>query len=452
MSIASKSQTNCTIRQLTVMDRSRARADAAENENSNTIERDLDGVGAGAATQVPMLATIAPEDLQADHVTSSYNGLSHIRYPHSRQNGQVAHQVKDVPTHGDTTGLHILSNLAEVHSDLQPRQTHSHRRALAVVESVVQKSLLENQATGSDEEVNKLRKIQAVLEEITNSHRYTSSIGSSDGEIPENRPARIQCTWDKCKKSFKRKCELNKHMKRHRKPYVCTAVSCNHRCGSKFDWQRHEASCNLRGREFLDANEAIHVCLEPDPSRPTGKCGFVHTSEKFFEEHLHDSHAIRDDAALRNYMLRSQLPTKQPGVGWCGFCLRSVQWSATAASGDARNFQTGYGKHGDRADHIDWHVSREGRNMDEYVSLEYHLSKADATPDKLQSWFQNEGSTRAGNADPRIQNPEYIEANQRKRKRAESGGSDDEHRKKLNEAKWSCVSLYHLIERKEGIC
>jgi hypothetical protein len=73
--------------------------------------------------------------------------------------------------------------------------------------------------------------------------------------------------------------------------------------------------------------------------------------------------------------------------------------------------------------------------MEQYVSMGQHLKKEVPIPDKLQTWFRTENSR---DSDPRIHNPDYVPVNHKKRKR-ESIGSDDEYKKKLDEAMWSCV-------------
>jgi hypothetical protein len=166
----------------------------------------------------------------------------------------------------------------------------------------------------------------------------------------------------------------------------------------------------------------------------------VHTSEEYFRKHLRDIHDIHEETRMEICMRAYQMQHER-GMGWCGFCLKSVPFAeAPSKIGDKANVQTGYGTYNGRANHIDMHVSREGRNMDSYVSLEYHLKNKDTKPDDILIWFN---AQRPADRDGRIHNPNHVHKN-RKRKRID-GSSDsdsDERKKKLNEAKWTCVSVF----------
>jgi hypothetical protein len=190
-----------------------------------------------------------------------------------------------------------------------------------------------------------------------------------------------------------------------------------------------------RGKEFIDADALDHyrVCLERDGNSRTGKCGFVHTSAVYFERHLREEHNILPSMPLDQRLKRYTL-SREPGTGWCGFCLKMVRWAEYSdMKGDERNAQNGYGKHYDRAEHIDMHVTKEGRRMENYVNLESHLKQEDAkSADKLQIWYQVQ---QAGDIDSKSKGS-------RKRKlKAEANSSDeDDCSKKLSGAKWACVS------------
>jgi hypothetical protein len=349
---------------------------------------------------------------------------------------QRAQQTAEVVSHPRSSRrpdrLQILSDVAEVHTNLRSSQTQDPHHALAIIQSVVHRSLPVDKSLETDESIRSLKRVKAALDQ-RNGPETTAISGSSDGESSSSRSAPITC--QKCNKTFKRQCELKKHEKRHTKPYICTAASCSHRFGSKHDWLRHERTCDHQKKEYPGDNQVVRVCLEADPSTPATKCGFVHASEEYFRDHLKISHNILEEEALTQSLVRCQPPNCKPGYGWCGFCLENVQWSGTLKSGDSRNHDEGYGNRADRALHIDWHVTRERRDMEQYVSMGQHLKKEVPIPDKLQTWFRTENSR---DSDPRIHNPDYVPVNHKKRKR-ESIGSDDEYKKKLDEAMWSCV-------------
>jgi hypothetical protein len=110
--------------------------------------------------------------------------------------------------------------------------------------------------------------------------------------------------------------------------------------------------------------------------------------------------------------------------------------------GNTQTLQNGYGRHTDRADHIDKHVTKEGRNMEAYVSLERHLKKQDDKPDASQQWFLSQKPQdhdshlpHAGSKAKQSQKRKYTQF------KGEALGSDSEERKKIVAgARWGCVS------------
>ncbi|KAI1439223.1 hypothetical protein GGR50DRAFT_690571 [Xylaria sp. CBS 124048] len=69
---------------------------------------------------------------------------------------------------------------------------------------------------------------------------------------------------DGCRKTFRRKCELRKHAKRHEKPFTCSIPGCGKKFGSKNDWKRHEntqhdnasKTCACDARQAADGSKS----------------------------------------------------------------------------------------------------------------------------------------------------------------------------------------------------
>ncbi|KIV99496.1 uncharacterized protein PV09_08802 [Verruconis gallopava] len=401
-------------------------AKAASSSNIMSIramDNDLDGVGTGAGSNTQAETAIDSDDSSLhQHQTALF-----LKDPKPHCLKQITKRFGSALDQSAYSQCK-RSDAAEVRQSLKSYQPNDHSRTLACIESAASHSL---SATATLEDDANLRILKQVHSsgDGNSQHSNRSSNNSSDEESLTHHATGILCSYDGCKKIFKRKSELKKHLKRHTLPYVCTAIGCHHRSGSKSDWQRHERTCGKRGREIChDQSDTIRVCLELDPSSTTGKCGFVHTSQATFENHLKFVHDIKDKSTLQDLMLRYHPPDHGPGFGWCGFCVKTVQWTDVNAIGDKKVIQEGHGRYMDRANHIDYHVTKEGRSMEEYVSLEYHLKKEDATKDRLQRWFREE--QRAPGHDPRIS--DFRPKNPKKRKRGVDGcgSSDDEHEKK----------------------
>ena len=358
------------------------------------------------------------------------NSLSHVS-PIGREASQQR----------GSESLHLLSNVAELHPNLHRRRSLSRHDALKIVQSVTKDMLRRDDKDSSPgSEIEVFRSINNLINK--DEDNTVQGTGSSGDDSSGNSAGQFKCSH--CPKRFKRRCEHKKHEMRHTRPWICTAVSCDKRFGTKSDWQRHEKSCNKRGREFIepDSRERLHVCLEYDPKSHSRKCGFVHTSETYFKSHLKEAHHIVDEAALAR-LWRDYDMTADPGCGWCGFCLNIVSFGESPQRiGSNKNKDTGYGQYTARADHISEHVYREGRLMDSYVSLEYHLKKKDSKPDRLQAWFH---AQRPGGHDPRIHNPGRAK-NPKKRMRKtmdENSDEDGRRRKRMSTATWECVGQFH---------
>ncbi|KAF3760473.1 hypothetical protein M406DRAFT_334107 [Cryphonectria parasitica EP155] len=125
------------------------------------------------------------------------------------------------------------------------------------------------------------------------------------------------CSEDDCNKSFKRECELRKHLKRHVKPYSCTFPDCHKNFGSKNDWKRHENSQHYQ-LELWQCN--VGTSVDADVT-----CGRTYNRREQFKTHLAKDHGITDPSDIES-RLQSCLDGRNYEVSfWCGFCRQMVR-------------------------------------------------------------------------------------------------------------------------------
>ncbi|EHK26284.1 uncharacterized protein TRIVIDRAFT_63605 [Trichoderma virens Gv29-8] len=203
-----------------------------------------------------------------------------------------------------------------------------------------------------------------LLEKALKSEDQTG--GGSDHSIDQGEHQKPE-TCKECGKTFSRKCELRKHMKRHEKPYGCTYKTCHKMFGSKNDWKRHESS--------------QHFQLE------TWNCNFLGCDKVLPRRELFKTHLIKHHKLQHNQQIETLQETCRLGRHcdrrfWCGFCDKFVE-----IEGEVVNSWT------KRCDHIDNHLfGKEGlqkKTMNDWNYLEDKLKEGDPE-DKLA-----EGSSKA---------------------------------------------------------
>jgi hypothetical protein len=130
----------------------------------------------------------------------------------------------------------------------------------------------------------------------------------------------VKCTYETCDKTFQRKSELKKHLKRHSKPYWCT--QCPKRFGSKNDWIRHEDSQHLQ-RELWQCDGLVGPPVD-------GKCNKVYHRQELLRLHLTAHHQIHHDPQLDKRLDACRVQQGQTRF-WCGFCKEIVELKHTEA-------------------------------------------------------------------------------------------------------------------------
>lgn len=123
------------------------------------------------------------------------------------------------------------------------------------------------------------------------------------------------CTVTPCAKSFARRCDLTKHLKRHERPYGCTFAPCSKCFGSKDDWRRHENKQHYL-LEFWACGAG---------NTPPCDCPPYNFREQFFE-HLNKKHGMIDLENAEDDDIEECLAHRLFDVQfWCGFCCEVVQ-------------------------------------------------------------------------------------------------------------------------------
>ena len=158
-----------------------------------------------------------------------------------------------------------------------------------------------------------------------------------------------------CNKTLPRACDMNKHIKRHTRPFGCTFHKCNKVFGSKNDWKRHENSQHFQNEMFR--------CQISDSSKRYGVCARIFYAGKAFEEHLKDGHKISNNELVSDHVREGRIGRGNQGRFWCGFCKKIFVLREQGVPGWDERFN-----------HIDDHFKR-GNRVDSWVDAETNQTK-----------------------------------------------------------------------------
>ncbi|CAH0018023.1 unnamed protein product [Clonostachys rhizophaga] len=121
------------------------------------------------------------------------------------------------------------------------------------------------------------------------------SIPKPDRDVSKQADGKFHCPLDECKedvRAFSRKCEWNKHMDKHERPYRCLVEGCENLPGFTYSGGllRHERE--VHGKHGGPKNTVN--CPHPNCKRHTGK-GF--SRQENLNEHLRRVHTSPDNEA-----------------------------------------------------------------------------------------------------------------------------------------------------------
>jgi hypothetical protein len=245
-----------------------------------------------------------------------------------------------------------------------------------------------------------------------------------------------------CSSQVSRVCDLNKHMKRHKKPYGCTYPQCNKHFGAKSDWKRHENSQHFQ----LEAYRCTQIL--------TGTrqvCGKHYYRADAFKDHLTIEHEVlSEEMAL--VVKHSKIGKNCQVQHWCGFCqvIRPLKEKRNEAWDE-------------RFDHIAYHFEKEKKSIDDWLCVEANKTKKELVEEMRRDAFGDEEEAphedgakcetpddnldAAGDSDdsPTYQLPMPIippvHNNRRKRKRTLSIPLSVESEVHERSYTWECVSI-----------
>ncbi|KAK4122321.1 hypothetical protein N657DRAFT_499390 [Parathielavia appendiculata] len=255
----------------------------------------------------------------------------------------------------------------------------------------------------------------------------------------DNGRGRVKC--EDCHKTFVRRCELKKHMKRHAKPYACTFAKCVKKFGSKNDWKRHENSQHFQLEIWRCAEKAVD---RPDQQ----ECGKVCHRRESLKSHLERDHGIQDLGVLDKKLTDCRMGRNFESRFWCGFCQKTIE--PTGKGGPA---------HSERFDHIDDHFNGRGGLPKADIRDWKHVDtdpveSPRSSPDKGASSFRESGRrsptpsssvTRSSGSNPRKRvhgRDEDCDASSSRAKRLRNGRASGS-----KEAFWECCFCRNSVGR-----
>ena len=148
---------------------------------------------------------------------------------------------------------------------------------------------------------------------------------------------------------------MNKHIKRHTRPFGCTFHKCHKVFGSKNDWKRHENSQHFQIEMFR--------CQISDLPKRYGVCAKIFYARSAFEEHLKDGHKISDDRGVADRVQEGRIGRGNQGRFWCGFCKKILVLQEQGVPGWDERFN-----------HIDNHF-KQGNSVESWVDAETNQTK-----------------------------------------------------------------------------
>jgi hypothetical protein len=261
--------------------------------------------------------------------------------------------------HNAMAQLHV-TNAPQTKSEQQQHQVlQSLSRTNINIEEIVLSVLSAEQQESSSHEIPSLTLSDAKKMQVSRAiadmvKQKTKPVRSQQRRSPQISTSSMQpCWFENCNFSG-RTCDLNKHMKRHQKPYGCTYPKCHKRFGAKSDWKRHENSQHFQ----LEAYRCDY------PNNAGQKCGQHCYRTALFQKHLADKHKTMSEQKMHADLKRCKIGKNCQVQFWCGFCreIKTLKNKRNAAWDE-------------RFDHIAEHFEKKKDSIDDWLCVEENRTK-----------------------------------------------------------------------------
>jgi hypothetical protein len=246
---------------------------------------------------------------------------------------------------GTVLGL-CLSSAPQTKSEQQKQQLDIDKLSRARLQEILRRVLDSQQHDDDSTGIEARSAVQRQAKHPRSPER--SAIQSSTSSVQQ------RCPMDDC--SFMgRTCDLNKHLKRHVRPYGCTYPKCFKKFGAKSDWKRHENSQHFQQEVFrcdlLDSDKT---------------CGQHYHRAAQFRNHLKHEHKPVSTDEMQIIVDRCKIGKNCQGQYWCGFCCK------IKALKTRRNHAWD-----ERFDHIAHHFEKDDpkKHIDDWICVEENRTK-----------------------------------------------------------------------------
>lgn len=335
------------------------------------------------------------------------------------------------------------SNTPQTKSEQQQkRQQVLEKLSKLDLEEILLRVLSEQQQDSSNSssmvlsENERLHASQAIADFVKQRSKLTrtSRRRSTQGHLSGMHP----CYYENCS-FFGRTCDLNKHLKRHYRPYGCTYPKCHKKFGAKSDWKRHENSQHFQ-------QEAFRCDYLLDSGK---RCGQYCYRMAQFKNHLESEHNVVSEDSVQSTLTRCKIGKNCQVQYWCGFCCEIKV--LTAGRNEAWD---------ERFDHIAYHFEKDSprKCIDDWICVEENQAKKQLQENELldkgkvkkdtKEAGEDEMSVAHGMKSTPTTNPYEMPVTRGPNKRSASSDVEDSQRpeKQLKQATvlWGCVGDLHI--------
>ncbi len=206
--------------------------------------------------------------------------------------------------------------------------------------------------------IEKLAETQTQSTTATTTSSSPSAVTSTLTSHSDSANIRLpyDCPEKPCTKTYPRRCDLEKHLKRHRRPYGCTFLKCYESFGSKYDWKRHENSQHFQHECWKCALCSSSTSRNGQAST-SSFAGQLFHRRNLFMAHMQKVHHLPPETA-RDHAHKQRIGRGCQTRFWCGFCKGIVELQRKGLDGADERFN-----------HIDTHFKHKC-HISDWVEME----------------------------------------------------------------------------------